>query len=628
MRLLDFVEEDDRVRFAADSFGQLATLVVAHVSRRGTDQTCRAELLLVFAHVDTRHHVLIIKQIVSQRLGQLRLTHTRGTEEDERTDRPLRVLETGTAAADSIGDGGDSLVLADDTLVEFLLEVEQLLALALQHLAHGDTRPARNHIGDIVAINLLLDHGGTALHGVELLLNLFDFLLLLFDFAVADFGYFAVVALALGFVGFKFQVLDINLILLNLVDLLLFALPLSLLLRFLFLEVSDFLVQLGELLLVILTLDGLALNLQLLDTAGNLVQGFRHRVHLHTEAGGSFIHQVNRLIRQETVGDVPARKLDGSDDGVILDTHLVMVLVFLLQTTEDGDGIHFARFIDHNNLETTLQRLVLLEILLVFVQGGGTDGPEFAPCEGRLQDVGCVHRAFTLAGTDQRVDFVDEEDNLAVALRNLIDDSLQTLLELSFVLRTGNQRTHIERENLFRLQILRDIATDDTVRQPLGNRRLTDTRLANQDRVVLRTAAQNLEDTADFLVAADDRVEFSAPGTLVQVDSVFVQGVVRILGRLAGNLVALPQLVDGEAEFLFSHARIFQDLRRTALLREQGEEDRLEGNILVAHLRRIIDSLLQDLVGFARQIRLTARNLRQGSYLRIQDALQVLRIDA
>ena len=38
MRLLDFVEQDDRVRRALDAFGQLAALLVAHVSRRRADE--------------------------------------------------------------------------------------------------------------------------------------------------------------------------------------------------------------------------------------------------------------------------------------------------------------------------------------------------------------------------------------------------------------------------------------------------------------------------------------------------------------------------------------------------------------------------------------------------------------
>ncbi len=46
---------------------------------------------------------------------------------------------------------------------------------------------------------------------------------------------------------------------------------------------------------------------------------------------------------------------------------MVMGLVFLLDSPEDGDGIQRIRFIDHHRLEPPFERLVLLEIFLVFL---------------------------------------------------------------------------------------------------------------------------------------------------------------------------------------------------------------------------------------------------------------------
>ena len=53
-------------------------------------------LLLILAHVDTRHHGFIVEEELSQGLGQLRLTDTGGAEEDEGADGALGVLQTGT----------------------------------------------------------------------------------------------------------------------------------------------------------------------------------------------------------------------------------------------------------------------------------------------------------------------------------------------------------------------------------------------------------------------------------------------------------------------------------------------------------------------------------------------------
>ena len=62
---------------------------------------------------------------------------------------------------------------------------------------------------------------------------------------------------------------------LDAVDELALALPLGTEFRFLFLEFGNLLVELGNLRLVALPLDGLPLNLELSQAAGNLVQFLR-----------------------------------------------------------------------------------------------------------------------------------------------------------------------------------------------------------------------------------------------------------------------------------------------------------------------------------------------------------------
>ena len=122
MRLLYLIEENHTVWFAAYSLGQLATFIVTNIPWRRTDQTGYAKLLLIFTHINSGHHRLVIEQILSQRLGKFRLTYTGSTEEDEAGDRTLRILQTGTAAANGITYCGDSLVLSDDSLVEFFFQ--------------------------------------------------------------------------------------------------------------------------------------------------------------------------------------------------------------------------------------------------------------------------------------------------------------------------------------------------------------------------------------------------------------------------------------------------------------------------------------------------------------------------
>ena len=220
----------------------------------------------------------------------------------------------------------------------------------------------------------------------------------------------------------------------------------------------------------------------------------------------------------------------------------MVILIFLLQTTQDGNGIQFVRFVYHNNLETTFERLILFKIFLIFIQCRRADRPQFATGQSRFQDIGGIHRTFALTGTDQCMNLIDKENNFPIRFSHFVDYGFQTFFKLTFIFGSGNQSAHIQRENLFRFQVLRHIAPHDTMCKTFGNRRLTNPRFANQDRIVFRTATQDLKYTADFVVTPDHRVQLAATGTFVQVDCIFTQRIVGFFGRLAGYLISFPQL--------------------------------------------------------------------------------------
>ena len=75
---------------------------------------------------------------------------------------------------------------------------------------------------------------------------------------------------------------------------------------------------------------------------------------------------------------------------------------------------------DEDRLEAPRQRGVLLDVLLVFVERGGADAMQFAARQRRLEQIGGVHGAVGLAGADQRVHLVDEQDDAAVRGRHLV----------------------------------------------------------------------------------------------------------------------------------------------------------------------------------------------------------------
>src|SRR5690606_25716521 len=120
-------------------------------------------------------------------------------EEDEAADRAVGVLQAGARAAHGVGDGVDGLILADDAVVEALLDLEQALALALEHAVDGDAGPAADDLGDVVGVDVLLDQaaaGGVQL--VEGLLGLLEGALEVEQAPVLEVGDAAGVAGALG----------------------------------------------------------------------------------------------------------------------------------------------------------------------------------------------------------------------------------------------------------------------------------------------------------------------------------------------------------------------------------------------------------------------------------------------
>ena len=184
----------------------------------------------------------------------------------------------------------------------------------------------------------------------------------------------------------------------------------------------------------------------------------------------------------------------------------------------------------HDGLEAPRQGRVLLDVLAVLVERGGADAVQLAPRQRGLDEVGRVHRAVGLAGADQRVHLVDEEDDLAGGGLDLLQDRLQPLLELAAVLRAGDQRAHVERHQPLVAQGFRHVAVDDAQREALGDGGLADAGLADQHGVVLGAARQHLHRAADLVVAADDRVDLALARGLGQVAGVLLERVVALLG--------------------------------------------------------------------------------------------------
>ena len=341
-----------RVALAPHGLGQLAALVVADVAGRGTDQARHVVTLHELAHVDLDERVLGAEHELGERLRELGLPDAGGAHEDERADRPLRVLQAGARASHRPADRLDRLLLADDAVVERILHVEQALGLLGADADDRDPGPHAHDLRDVLVgddrrlLRLLLVPLGT--QGLDRLLAL---------------------GLLVAQSGGGFVVLPRDRLVLAAGD------------------------------LHQLALGGLDLG--------------RGRRRAQADARAGLVDEVDRLVRQRAVGDVANAQVDRGAQRLVADLDLVVLLVALADPEQDLDRLVDGRLLDHDRLEAALERRVLLDVLAELVERRGADALELAARQRRLEDVRRVDGALGRAGTDERVELVDEQDAVA-----------------------------------------------------------------------------------------------------------------------------------------------------------------------------------------------------------------------
>src|SRR5690606_18934157 len=94
----------------------------------------------------------------------------------------------------------------------------------------------------------------------------------------------------------------------------------------------------------------------------------------------------------------------------------------------------------------------------------------------------------------------------------------EPLLELALHRGTGLQQAEVKGAESGADQRRRHVALHDFLRKALDDRRLSHARLAGEDRVVLTPPQQDVDNLADLLVAADDRIEVLRARALCKVD--------------------------------------------------------------------------------------------------------------
>ena len=191
---------------------------------------------------------------------------------------------------------------------------------------------------------------------------------------------------------------------------------------------------------------------------------------------------------------------------------------------------------------------------------------QLAARQGRLEHVARVDRAFGLAGTDHRMQFVDEHDRLTLVGGNILEHGLQALLEFAAIFSACEQQRHVQRQHAFALERLGDFAVDDALRKPFDDCSLADARLTDQHRVVLGSPLQDLNRATNFVVAPDHGIELAVPRALGEIDSVFFERFALTFRLLRIHASAATHGVDRGVQRLLGEALLLEQPSRIALV--------------------------------------------------------------
>ncbi len=265
-----------------------------------------------------------------------------------------------------------------------------------------------------------------------------------------------------------------------------------------------------------------------------------------------------------------------------------MHLVPLLESPQYRDRVPDARFLDHDRLEPPFEGRVLFDVLPVFVDRRRADRTELSLRECGLEHVGGIHRTLRGPGPDERVQFVNEQNNLSGGVLHLFQEGFQALLELPPETCPRDERAHVERHDPLCFERLGDITLDDPLGDPLGDRGLADAGLPDEDGVVLGPPREHLKDPANLLVPPDHRVYFPLPGHVVQIAPVARKGLVLLFGVLVGDPLRSPDLLQHGEDRLRGHTLIAEELPRGSLpRRDDGQEQVLRAQVLIVKVVRL-----------------------------------------
>ena len=307
---------------------------------------------------------------------------------------------------------------------------------------------------------------------------------------------------------------------------------------------------------------------------------------------------------------------------------------------EDLVGLLGVGWLDRDRLEAALKRGILLDILAVLVEGRRADALDLATRERGLEHIGRVDGAFSSTCADERVQLIDEQNDVLGAA-HFVHDRLDALFELTAVLGTCHHGGEIKDNESLLVEQIGNLLVHDALSKTLDNRGLSNACFTEEHRVVLGAAAEDLHESLDLVHATNDGIELSALGELGEVAAETVERRSLTLGAAAARGIASRRrrahrwwllwlarwrcffALDTSAEkiehFLADlfelEAEVHEHLGSDAVVFAQQSEQQVFGaDIVVVEAARFLDGVFNHLLG-ARRLRELAHGDHLGATL-------------
>ena len=164
---------------------------------------------------------------------------------------------------------------------------------------------------------------------------------------------------------------------------------------------------------------------------------------------------------------------------------------------------------------------------------------------------------------------------------DVFQDRLEPVFELAAELGSGDERAHVERDQLAVAETFGHVAGNNPLRQTFDDRRFADAGLADQDGIIFGPTRQDLDHAADLGIATDDRVHLAFASQFDQIAAVLFERLIFIFGTLIGDGLIASDRFQGLENVLLGHAHGGEHFLDAAFNLGQTQEQMFDRDVLV-----------------------------------------------